>query len=199
MTIPCGFRAGASVPRRGFTLIEILVVVVIIGVISAMVLLSFGILGDDRDLQTQARRLVSLVELSLDEATLQGRDFGLEVMREGYRFVELDPVLERWNEVVGDDLLRPRSLQEGMEFDLYIEDRRIVLKEQAADTGADEDEGEREKERIEEYAPHILILSSGDISPFNLNILRDVDRSLITISLAAGGEFEIETDDRTAL
>ena len=199
MGTTCNAQAGAGKPQRGFTLVEILVVVVIIGVISSMVLLSFGLANDNRALQQQARRLVSLVELTLDEATLQGREFGLEVMRGGYRFVELDPLLEQWNEVVGDELLRPRQLEEGMEFDLVIEGRRILLTEEAADTAIDEDENKRARDMTKDYAPHVLILSSGDISPFNLKILRELDRSEIEIDLAAGGEIEITTDDRASL
>jgi len=199
MVTTCNVQAGAGKPQRGFTLIEILVVVIIIGVISSMVLLSFGLADDNRALQQQARRLVSLVELTLDEATLQGREFGLEVMRDGYRFVELDPLLEQWNEVVGDELLRPRRLEEGMEFDLVIEGRRVLLREEAADTAVDEDENRRARDMTKDYAPHVLILSSGDISPFNLKILRALDRSEIKIDLAAGGEIEITTDDRASL
>ncbi len=56
-----------TVQSRAFTLIELLVVLVIIAVISAVALLSIGIIGDDRNLQTQARRLSSLIELANDE------------------------------------------------------------------------------------------------------------------------------------
>ena len=41
--------------RNGFSLIEILVVIVIIGIVSSVALLSLGLLGDDRELQTEAR------------------------------------------------------------------------------------------------------------------------------------------------
>jgi len=203
MTVPCNSRASESTVSRGFTLVEILVVVVIIGVISSMVVLSFGIADDERELDKQARRLVSLLELTADEATLQGRDFGLEIMSGGYRFVELDPLLEQWNEVFGDDLLRPRQLDEGMEFDLFVEDRRVLLKVAAAvieteDDEDDEDKDMRKRALTDQFEPHILILSSGDISPFNLKILRFSDRSEIAINLVVGGEIEIETDEPSA-
>ena len=78
--------------RSGFSLIEILVVIVIIGIVSSVALLSLGLLGDDRELQTEARRLISLVEVAQDEAVMQGRELGLEFMAHSYRFVEYDPL-----------------------------------------------------------------------------------------------------------
>ena len=175
-----------------FTLIELLVVVVIIAVISAVALLSIGILGDDRDLQREARRLSSLIELANDEAAIQGRDYGLEIMESGYRFVEFDPLLNQWYEMIGDDFLRPRQIKEGLEFELTIEGRRVLLDESAAETERDEDD----TDLTDDYIPHILIMSSGDVSPFELRLLRPNDRATLTLTMSLAGELEIQGDDQ---
>jgi general secretion pathway protein H len=176
----------------GFTLIEILIVLVIVGIIMAVALLSFGILGDDRSLNRDARRLSSLIELVSDEATTQGREYGLEFMRTGYRFVEHDPLLDQWFEVVGDDYLRPRDLDEGAEFELVIEDRLVLLHTEAKETERDEDEPQRDL--TDDYLPHVLIFSSGDITPFELRFLRDVDRSKVVLTMSLAGELEIQDE-----
>ena len=181
-----------------FTLIELLVVIVIVGIVSAVALLSFGILGDDRNLQREARRMGSLIELANDEATMQGRDYGLEIMQSGYRFVEHDPFTEQWHEIIGDETLRPRQLEEQMEFELFLEDRRILLEEDAAVTERDEDDDDTNRSLIEDYIPHVLILSSGDITPFELRIVRQQDRTEITMTMSLLGEFEIQTNDQQA-
>ena len=181
--------------RRGelaFTLIEVLVVVVIIAVISGVALLSLGILGDDRNLQREARRLSSLIELANDEATIQGREYGLEFLQSGYRFVEHDPFLNQWHELLGDDFLRPRQLEEGMEFQLFLEDRRVLLDTSAADT----EQEEKDDDPTDDYLPHILIMSSGDVSPFELRLLRPSDRAALTLTMSLAGELEIEDDDQ---
>jgi general secretion pathway protein H len=175
-----------------FTLIELLVVVVIIAVISAVALLSIGILGDDRDLQREARRLSSLIELANDEAAIQGRDYGLEIMESGYRFVEFDPLLNQWYEVIGDDFLRPRQIKEGLEFELTIEGHRLLLDESAAETERDQDD----TDLTDDYIPHILIMSSGDVSPFELRLLRPNDRAALTLTMSLAGELEIQGDDQ---
>ena len=181
--------------RRGesaFTLIEVLVVVIIIAVISAIALLSFGILGDDRNLQREARRLSSLIELANDEATIQGREYGLEILQSGYRFVEHDPLLNQWHELLGDDFLRPRQLGEDMEFQLFLEDRRVLLDTSAADTEREEED----TDLTDDYLPHILIMSSGDVSPFELRLLRPSDRAALTLTMSLAGELEIQDDDQ---
>ena len=189
---PC---RGSGWPYKGggFTLIEVLVVVVIIGTISAIVVLGLGNFGDDRELRNAARRMIALIEMTSDEATLQGRDFGLEVLQSGYRFVEFDPLTEQWSEIIGDDLMRPRSLAHDTEFDLFLEDRRILLKVDAAETQKSGDDDNRDL--ADDYLPHILVLSSGDITPFVLDIFRNTDRASIQLSASPTGELKVGTDE----
>jgi general secretion pathway protein H len=186
-------RSARSLRRGGFTLIEVLVVVVIIGIISAVAVIAVGTLGDDRELQTQARRLAALIETASDEATLQGRDFGLELLQGGYRFVEYDPLTGRWSEVLGDDLMRPRTLTEDTEFDLFLEGKRVLLDVKAADTARDDSDSNRD--RGKDYLPHVLILSSGDITPFELEINRNTDRRSVALSVAANGELKVDASE----
>jgi len=195
--------AGPQVRRRlrgagGFTLIEILVVVTIIAVLSSLVLLSVGVVRNDRDVETELRRMASLIELAADEAVLQGRDFGVEFLVAGYRFVELDPLIGRWNEVVGDDLLRPRELPEGMEFEVAVEGRRVRLARDAAAVDTSTKDKDMGRGLASNYAPHALILSSGDLTPFELVLVRRADDLTQTLRIVPGGEIRIgENDDDT--
>lgn len=178
---------------RGFTLIEILVVLVILGILLAVALLSFGILGDDDNLDREARRLSSLIELASDEATTQGREFGIEFMSAGYRFVEHDPLLDQWFEIIGDQFLNARELEEGSEFELYLEQRKVLLQEEAQETERDEEDTNR-RDLTDDYLPHVLIMSSGDITPFELRLQRFIDRREIHLNLTLTGELELIRD-----
>lgn len=188
---------------RAFTLIEILVVMVIVGILMAVAFLSFGILGDDDNMDREARRLSSLIQLVTDEATTQGRDFGVEFMTAGYRFVEYDPLLDQWFEVIGDDYLVQRNLEEGMEFKLTLEERRILLHTEAQETTREEVEEEeplmvnrlQDRDLTDDYLPHVLILSSGDVTPFELRMIRDADRRELLLTLSLAGELEILQDE----
>ena len=178
---------------RGFTLIEILVVLVLVGIIYSLIVLSLNVLGDDRELQREARRMTSLLEMAGDEAELQGRDFGIEFLLQGYRFVEYDPLFERWGEVIGDDVLRARQLPEGFELDLFIEDRRIQLAEQAANTESDKEE--KSGPLLDKYAPHGLILSSGDVSPLRVDVIRRFDDAVVHVRIEPDGNIKLGEDD----
>lgn len=173
--------------ERGFTLIEILVVVVIVGIVMSIAVLSLTLVGGDRDVRDEAQRVVSLIEVAQDESLLQGREYGLELMRGAYRFVEYDPLTGQWGEILGDDTLRLRELPEELELSLYLEDQHVLLKDDPAKTAMDD---ERSGRGIETYAPHVLIFSSGDMTPFELHFVRDIDDSLVVIRSDVTGAIE---------
>ena len=181
------FRATRRV--RGFTLVEILVVVMIVAIVTSVAVLSLGIVGDDRELRDEGRRLASLIEVAMDESMLQGREYGIEFMVDAYRFVEFDTLSNRWGEIFGDETLRMRRLPEGAEFDLFVDDQRVELEFEPSRLQTDEDrndedrndEGNEPADDVDNYAPHLLIFSSGDLTPFELHLYRDFDDQRVVI------------------
>jgi general secretion pathway protein H len=170
---------------RAFTLIEILVVITIVAIIVSIAVLSLGVLGDDRDLREEGRRMITLVQLAQDEATMQGREYGIEFMTTGYRFVEFDPFLNLWGEIIGDDTLRMRTLPEGTEIDLYVEGQRVLLEPEPAQFEKPDDNSIGSG--IADYAPHILVFSSGDMTPFEVRILQtELDQEVVLESNLLG-------------
>ena len=159
--------------QTGFTLFEILVVVFIIAVISGTAVLSLGVLGDDREVDREASRAMALFAVAKDEAMLQGREFGIEFERGGYRFVEFDPETEQWFDVPGDDdLLRTHTLPDSMELELYLDGQSVKLENALAEIAVADDDDPADSS---EYSPHVFLYSSGDMTPFELHVLRPVD------------------------
>ncbi|MEQ9562273.1 MAG: hypothetical protein RLN69_07120, partial [Woeseiaceae bacterium] len=100
--------------------------------------------------------------------------------------------------------LRARQLDDGMEFELFIEDRRVPLadeamKIEAGEEGDDERSDAANRKLIENFAPHVLILSSGDISPFSLTLVRDSDRARKSLVVSLAGEIKMDADDDDAI
>lgn len=180
--------------RLGFTLVELLVVLVIIGISIAAVLPSIGLLQDDRDLEREARRLSALIELAAEEAALQGRDYGLRFGLHGYRFYEQDPRTGAWIELAGDEILRERNLPGDLRFSLRLESRDILLTEAI--------EGERQQRDPDDGpdpgpTPHVLLLSSGDATPFELTVSRDFDDVSAELRGNFLGRVELSSGDST--
>ena len=91
--------------ERGFTLVEIMIVMVIIGITLGMVSLN-AIPSPQQNLQKEAQRLALLLQLARDEAIVRNRLVAFEADGERYRFLVRNET--RWDPVVGDDLLRER-------------------------------------------------------------------------------------------
>jgi len=193
MHTPAGCAAGRRGAPRGFTLIELLVVIALLGILISIAVVSFNLLGDDRGVQKEIQKISSLIDLASDEAQMQGRDYGLEFLQTGYRFVEYDPYLDVWNEVIDDEMLRPRTLKEDMELELRLEDHRVLLQAEAKETQQEDEMNDRDL--TDDYLPHILILASGDITPFQLFVARLTDRKTVGLELKLGGELEVIVDN----
>ncbi len=175
--------------EHGFTLIEILVVVIIIATISGIALLSMNLIADDRELDVERKRLATLIELAQDEAMMQGREFGLELMTSTYRFVEFDPFAFQWSEVPGDDVFRLRRLPEGMEFELYVEDKRVILENDPKEFEDPEDENM--SLTVKTYAPHVFVFSSGESTSYEIRLRRPLNEQQLVMRGNVLGEIEL--------
>jgi general secretion pathway protein H len=165
---------GPARRARGFTLIEILVVVVIIAIVTVGAILSLSVLGHDDQLDTERDRLVDLLNYARDQASLQTRELGLYCTLDGYRFVEFDPLTNLWQDVTEDDALRARQLPDGVHINLSVESHDVVLKTSADAQKARETDAQN-------YKPHLMIFSNGDLTSFVLTLERDGSDNQATI------------------
>ena len=129
---------------RGFTLIEVMVVMVLIGIITSFAVLSVG--GGSRDrLAEEGQRLAALLELHQQEAILRGEVRGIRFTRNGYTLLSQNDRGE-WQAPMADTLLIRRDLPDDLALSLWVENRPVDLRR------ADQ--------------PQVWLLNSGEATEF---------------------------------
>jgi general secretion pathway protein H len=143
-------RHGSPLAEHGFSLLEVLVVLLIVGITLTMATLSIGPgLGRDRGLN-EAERLHALVALASEQAILQGIEHGLELSHGGYRILAyLDG---QWLPLDDDPVWRPRELPDTLRVHLQTDGRSVTLPATAQGT------------------PQVLLFSSGETTPYVIEL-----------------------------
>ncbi len=153
---------------RGFTLLEMLVMLIVIGITISFVTLSIGIGGRPAELQNEAEKLTGMLQLALEEAVLTGKPLGFRIDetldRSGTRFKYEWSVLEQgqWQVLEQHPVLQDGEVTKGVELDLTLEGVDIKLQQEEKE---DDDSSLKET-----YQPDIFILQSGELSAFTLTI-----------------------------
>jgi general secretion pathway protein H len=156
---------------KGFTLVEILVVIFIMAVVISLTILTVTSTGRDSQLDDESRRIEGLVGLLHERALLEGRDFGLRIEPTAYEFVVYDTVRERWLMMDQEREFRHRELPKGISFQLQLDSQNVVIKpiERNLPSG------------VAPPAPQVAIAASGEGTPFRLTLLRNATQAKATV------------------
>lgn len=137
---------------EGFTLIEILVVMLIIAIVSGIAVLSLRTSAEDGPRGAADHFRAALNAVALDSLT-KSRQYGLRIWQDGYAFVHLN-AKGKWVAAAvargtRDDGSHP--LPEGLRARLRIAEQRVSL-----------------PLRQETSPPQVLVLSDGEMTPFEI-------------------------------
>lgn len=168
--------------NRGFTLLEIMLVMVLMAVVISSVTLSFDIRSTDKKVEDEAKRFHAVYQLASDYALLNNLQLGMAISPTRYQFLVFDG--EGWQTINDDKVLSPHELEEGFQLELtlgeldWLDDGGFDL-----DKGLFSDDDEDDDSKIKKVIPQIYLFSSGEITPFTLRI---------SYELAFSGEDKIE-------
>jgi general secretion pathway protein H len=146
--------------HAGFSLLELLVVVAIIGLLVQAVTLSMGALGNDREIEQETDRLRGLLGLLHEEALMQTRDYGVMFTETGYRVYVFDYTQLQWVVPQTDRLLETHALRAQLAMRLVLDGREVPL------------ELDFESQDVESAEPQVMLLSSGELTPFTIEMER---------------------------
>lgn len=205
--------------QRGFTLIEVMVVITIIGIMTGLIAINVVTQDPQKELNKEALRFLALIEMAQEEALFSQQEIGVIVTEQGYKFArwsvpsepqsnltDPNPNLSgttvsnntqaatamagfsgvittpnpSWNLITTEQAFREYELPEEYELVLEVDQEQIDIT-----GGIDEKAREKAKEASkileeeeEELKPSIFIMSSGELSPFVLEMFLREDSEI---------------------
>lgn len=191
--------------NSGFTLIEVMVVIVIIGVMASMIVVSVTLGDPQRELRTEADRLRTVLALAAEEAVIQQVELGAEFTESGYRFLKWEaapagagtgssfdnnPGLSGGGDSAQTQKIDPQTgLPVEPEAEWVVLSGDEILREYELPEGmrmlvqvdfeaVDIAAKPQEKSRItteDKLIPTLVFLSSGETSPFRIEMFSEND------------------------
>ncbi|MDP2365929.1 MAG: GspH family T2SS minor pseudopilin variant LspH [Ignavibacteria bacterium] len=129
--------------NRGFTLIEILIVIVIIGITVGFALIAFGDFGESRRVLFSVEQLVNTLKLAQQQAILETSTLGLRIDNTSYQILRFQNS-SGWAPISNKGIFK---------VNYFPKNTVITLKT---------------NHKTLQGAPSIIINSSGDMTPFTL-------------------------------
>jgi general secretion pathway protein H len=172
--------------HRGFTLIEILVVVVIMAIVISLALLSIGVTGRDTQIDEESQRIAGLLDMLHERAVIEGHDFGLRLEPAAYEFLTYDTTRGQWITFDQEREFRHRNLPPGLAFQLELDSRQVVL--QPIDPNLSSDTAPP--------PPQLAIAASGDSTPFRITLVRDETKARALVMGDATGKLTRRGSDQ---
>lgn len=174
----------------GFTLVEVMLVMLLIGLLATTVVMSFSGESNEEQLEKEAERFQQIFQFVAETAMLKQQEWGLYVQNERYGFLYYNNKDAKWAEADQPLSLQQYKLPQDITLQLELEglpgeDGNLLSQ---LDWQLDDETKPDEKSKIP-VLPQVFILSSGEISPFKLILKKTAN--LTTLYSSVSTDFAI--------
>lgn len=154
------------VNQRGFTLIEVLVVLVIVAIITAVAVIVFGDFGRGRSEKIRVETFIRMLRVAQSQAILTPTVLGLKITPEGYSYYQWNVYKShsKWRKLEDSVLSQPKAFG-----DLFLVRIKMISRYDPV-------------EKTNMNNPAIVFLPSGYVTPFSLQLVGKAHRFLVTVS-----------------
>lgn len=139
---------------RGFSLLELVVVIAMMAVLTAMIVPRLNIGGEKDQIKTESLRLAELMRRASEESIFKTRELGIRFTDGDYQFLKLEADGRKGKWVAYEDkIFRKREWPESFEIEIEIAGVAMELED-------------AEQFKIDDKtSPHVMFLSNGEVMP----------------------------------
>lgn len=153
---------------RGFTLIEILIVLVIIGITVGFALISFGDFGESKKILFAAEQLKNMLGVAQQQAILESSTLGLKIDSKSYQILKLQN-LNQWRPISNKGIFKPYYFPPNTLINLKINSKNT------------------------QSSPTIIINSAGEMTPFTIGFGTNKEKNMTTLQGSHNGNLNFIT------
>lgn len=149
--------------NKGFTLIEILIVLVIIGITLSFAFVAFGDFGSSKKILYAAEQFEHTIKAAQQQAIIENTTLGLQINRSSYQFLKLQNGTQ-WQSIVSSNPL--------FKIHYFPKDLIVTIKQSI----------KKNKSNLS-----IIINSAGETTPFSLTFGTHQTAKIAELSGASNG------------
>lgn len=171
--------------QHGFTLLEIMLVIALIAIVASSMRLGISFESERDKKVREVQRMHAVINAAAEYAMLNQVELGLLLDDVSYKFLAFDG--QKWREMAGQKIFEEHEFSEGIELKLELDglewsEDNLLGSVSWADEELDDDDEEK-------LTPQVFILSSGDLTPFLIDITVDVEDEEATTYFQLKGNF----------
>lgn len=178
-------RSSLLIKQQGFTLLEIMLVIALIAIIASSMRLGISFESEKDRKFREVQRMHAVINAAAEYAMLNQVELGLLIDNVSYKFLAFDG--QKWRPMAGQAIFEEHEFTEGVELTLELEGLEWSEDNLLGSVSwSDEDLDDEDEEKL---TPQIFILSSGDLTPFLIDVTIDTEDEEATTFFQLKGNF----------